>query len=247
MNLSLLFEKNGNWLFKYRSSLPLIMFAASIAVFIYMKLYPQTSPFYNTPYEKPFVFFAFATAILGFIVRIYTVGHSAPNTSGRNTENQVADSLNTTGIYSIVRNPLYIGNFFMWLGPALLTENFWFVCFFIVLFILFYERIIFAEEQYLIGKFGETYLNWTKRTPCVLPRFSQFQRSPAPFNWKKVFRQEKNGLVAIFLIFAFFDILRVFISGDKSYNSFFVIGSAVSLILYFILKYLKYNSDLLKD
>ena len=33
------------------------------------------------------------------------------NTSGRNTHDQVADSLNTSGIYSIVRHPLYVGNF----------------------------------------------------------------------------------------------------------------------------------------
>ncbi|MGB8874133.1 MAG: hypothetical protein WCC75_12145, partial [Desulfobaccales bacterium] len=37
-------------------------------------------------------------------------------TSGRNTQGQVAETLNTTGIYSLVRNPLYLGNFLIWLG-----------------------------------------------------------------------------------------------------------------------------------
>ncbi|MGC9453013.1 MAG: methyltransferase family protein, partial [Oceanipulchritudo sp.] len=48
-------------------------------------------------------------------------------TSGRNTKQQVAYSLNTTGFYSVVRNPLYLGNFFMYLGIALFTHHWWLV------------------------------------------------------------------------------------------------------------------------
>ncbi|NLL27934.1 MAG: DUF1295 domain-containing protein [Bacteroidales bacterium] len=36
--------------------------------------------------------------------------------SGKNTEKQIADFLNTKGMYSIVRHPLYLGDFLMWLG-----------------------------------------------------------------------------------------------------------------------------------
>ena len=36
-------------------------------------------------------------------------------TSGKNTAKQIAESLNTSGIYSVLRNPLYLANFLNWL------------------------------------------------------------------------------------------------------------------------------------
>jgi len=83
---------------------------------------------------------------LGLFIRAYAVGHTPANTSGRNTKEQLADELNTTGIYSMVRHPLYLGNFFMWLGAAVLTKNGWFIVAFILLYWIYYERIMFAEE-----------------------------------------------------------------------------------------------------
>ena len=55
--------------------------------------------------------------LFGVLLRLYTVDFTPNNTSGRNTsEGQIADELNTTGLYSLTRNPLYVGNFFMWMG-----------------------------------------------------------------------------------------------------------------------------------
>jgi len=71
-------------------------------------------------------------SILGETIRIFTVGYAPRNTSGRNTiAGQIADELNTSGIYSLVRHPLYLGNFFIWLGPVLFVRTFVFVIFFI--------------------------------------------------------------------------------------------------------------------
>ena len=51
-------------------------------------------------------------------------GFAARNTSGRNTgQGQVADKLNTTGAYSLTRNPLYLGNALMWAAVAMLTGS----------------------------------------------------------------------------------------------------------------------------
>jgi len=99
-------------------------------------------------------------SLCGLAIRVYTVGHTPANTSGRNTAGQLAESLNTTGIYSLVRHPLYLGNFFMWLGVALLIANFWFVIAFVFAYWIYYERIMFAEEQFLRTKFGPTYVEW---------------------------------------------------------------------------------------
>ena len=64
-------------------------------------------------------------SFLGLIVRCVTVGYVPRGTSGRNTRSQVAETLNTTGIYSITRNPLYLGNFLIMVGVTLFMQVWW--------------------------------------------------------------------------------------------------------------------------
>src|SRR5690606_25761265 len=143
------------------------------------------------------------------------------NTSGRNThEGQVADTLNTTGIYSIVRHPLYLGNFLMWLGPALLTENLWFIIVFILSYWVYYERIMFAEEQFLARKFGEVYTKWADSVPAFIPKFRPFSKPDFPFSIKKVLKKEKNGLFALFFIFMVFDFIGEWLKDHTHFNYF---------------------------
>ena len=54
------------------------------------------------------------------MIRIYTVGTTPAGTSGRNRDKQIAEKLNKTGVYSIIRHPLYLGNLLIWLGVAFL-------------------------------------------------------------------------------------------------------------------------------
>jgi len=147
-------EKQGNFLFKYRGYLPLIIVAVGLAVFIEPHL--TVIHFFVLKYSTV-EFIGLFISLFGLFIRAYAVGHTPANTSGRNTKEQLADELNTTGIYSMVRHPLYLGNFFMWLGAAVLTKNGWFIVAFILLYWIYYERIMFAEEQFLRRKFGSVY------------------------------------------------------------------------------------------
>ena len=105
-------------------------------------------------------------------IRAYTIGHTPKGTSGRNTKKQVANALNTTGAYSLVRNPLYLGIFFMGLGVALFAHLWWLTLIYVLAFWLYYERVIFAEEAYLRDKFGAEYLSWADRTPIPTIEFT---------------------------------------------------------------------------
>jgi len=236
------FEKQGVWLFKYRGTLPVLILLIGLAVYLYSVLNPETFIIQDSQIKSYYLIFCIAVSLFGQYIRAYTVGHTPKNTSGRNTEKQLADSLNTTGIYSTVRHPLYVGNFFMWFGPALLTENIWFNIAFILFYWVYYERIMFAEEQFLRRKFGETYLKWAEKTPAFIPSFKNFVKPNLPYSWKKVLKKEKNGFAAIFIIFAAFDIAGELLKGSKDFNNYLLIAAGISIILYLVLKALKKSS-----
>ena len=189
----------GDILFRYRSYLPVVIILPALYLFI-----TNTRSVINVPeaHRLAYELGCLAVALLGELIRIKAVGHSADNTSGRNTtEGQLADSINSTGLYSTLRHPLYLGNYLMWLGLAGLTEHLWFMLAFTAFYWLYYERIMFAEEEFLIGKFGDAYEAWSKRTPAFIPKFSQWIKPKLPFSWRKVIRQEKASILNLFLVF----------------------------------------------
>ena len=147
-------EKQGNFLFKYRGQFPVLLFILA-APFIYITDYTDLSS--NTASYN--MYSAIFISILGFFIRFYTIGTTPKGTSGRNTKKQVADELNSNGMYSVVRHPLYLGNFLVWLGISINTINLYFIIIMSLLFWLYYERIMFAEERFLERKFGNKYLD----------------------------------------------------------------------------------------
>lgn len=238
------FEKQGNWLFRHRSILPIVILFIALVVFIQTITQNRNSLVCSLGFELTCLFIG----LFGLAIRIYTVGHTPKNTSGRNThEGQVADTLNTTGIYSIVRHPLYLGNFLMWLGPALLTENLWFIIVFILSYWVYYERIMFAEEQFLARKFGEVYTKWADSVPAFIPKFRPFSKPHFPFSIKKVLKKEKNGLFALFFIFMVFDFIGEWLKDHTHFNYFITIGCIVTLILYCVLKFIKSKTTWLNE
>lgn len=233
-------KTQGDYLFKHRSYLPIIILIVGIAVFVFAEF--QRSEIPHTWISKYYDYFCLFVSLFGLFIRIVTVGRTPKNTSGRNTKGgQLADELNTTGIYSTLRHPLYLGNFFMWLGVAMLTQNTWFIIAFVLFYAFYYERIMYAEEAFLRGKFGQDYMNWAENVPAIIPSFKHHQKAKYPFSFRKVLLKEKNGLWAVFLLFWIFMLLRDIISsGTFVLNlSFWFYGAIASTIFYFILKIIK--------
>jgi len=140
-------------------------------------------------------------SLLGECVRIFTIAYVPSGTSGRNTKRQLATSLNQTGIYSTVRHPLYLGNFFMFLGPFIFTGNIYGIIILILAFGIYYERIMFAEEAYLIKSFGIEYENWSFKTPAFIPNIFIYSPVNSKFSFTKVLEREYSGICGVFLIF----------------------------------------------
>ncbi len=196
-------ERQGELLFRKRGVLPLIILVAGLGVYAYN--ISQGLLFPGSEREGYYSIFCLAISLFGLAIRMYTVGHTPRNTSGRNTsEGQIADEVNTTGIYSVVRHPLYVGNFFMWFGIGLLTQDVWFLVAFVLLYWIYYERIMFAEEQFLRKKFGPMYTDWAETVPAFIPRLGDWKKSSLSYSFRKAIYREKSGTLWVFLAFYIF-------------------------------------------
>ena len=68
-----------------------------------------------------------------------------------------ASSLQTTGIYGITRNPMYVGLAMVYLGITCFIGNWWNIILSPLLFLIVQEYIIKREEKYLEFEFGQQY------------------------------------------------------------------------------------------
>ena len=155
---------------------------------------------------------------------------------------------NTTGIYSLVRHPLYIGNFLMWLGPVLFVRSPVFLIIFILVYWLYYERIIFAEEQFLRKKFGDAYDIYSEKVRAVLPRFKGFVKPSLPFSLKSVLKREYNSFVNIFLIFTLLDLFRNYFLSERIYlTPMWIYMTVPTLIIWLVIRLMHKKTGLLKE
>jgi protein-S-isoprenylcysteine O-methyltransferase Ste14 len=73
-----------------------------------------------------------------------------------------ASSLQTTGIYGMTRNPMYVGLAIVYLGITCFIGNWWNIILFPVLFFTVQEYIIKREEKYLELEFGERFSDYKR-------------------------------------------------------------------------------------
>jgi protein-S-isoprenylcysteine O-methyltransferase Ste14 len=241
MTLQEEFEKTGEYFFRWRSYLPLIM-----AVFFILALVGYRTPLKNPGLNLAWNFFCLAVALLGEGIRFFTVGFVPRGTSGRNTKGQVAETLNTTGMYAVVRNPLYLGNFIIWFGLSLFMKLWWFTTLIILFFLIFYERIIFTEERFLREKFGDEFLQWTAKTPVIIPNFKNWRPPTLPFSWKSALVREYGSFYAIIVTFTLLELLGgLGASGRFILDAIWIKIFIGSTIFYLTIRYLKKKTKLL--
>ena len=83
--------------------------------------------------------------------------------------------LATTGAYSLVRHPLYLGNFLILAGFTLASGN-WIVALVVFFFFLFYyPAAIRYEDTKLEGIFGADWRAWSGDIPAMFPTRVKWQ------------------------------------------------------------------------
>jgi hypothetical protein len=77
----------------------------------------------------------------------------------------------------------------------------------VFLFWVYYERIIFAEEEFLRAKFGDAYLEWADRTPAFLPDVRKWRPPDLPFCWRTALKREYQTLFHLIVVFTAIEVI----------------------------------------
>ncbi len=222
--------RTGKFLFKYRSFTPV-----PLIIFIVLFFRPMTHP----KYDLQIILVGFFLMVLGEVIRVFSVGFSFPGTSGR--ENFLrAENLNISGIYSIVRNPLYVGNIFIYTGILITYSNIYALLVFDLILILQYYFIIKSEENFLFDTYGSEYIKYKDSVNSIIPNFRNYCKPENPFDKVKVILKENDSVFNSFVIFGTLLLYKEYIAAGNIVNKkLYFIYFGILIILYIFIKLLK--------
>jgi protein-S-isoprenylcysteine O-methyltransferase Ste14 len=109
----------------------------------------------------------------------------------------------TYGIFAWMRNPLYVGNFLIWMGFTVASGVLWFLPVAILLFAVEYTFIVRYEEGVLESIFGAEYLAYKERTPRWFPRPPGTDEE-GEHNWGEAWKSETSTFLQYIVIAGLF-------------------------------------------
>jgi protein-S-isoprenylcysteine O-methyltransferase Ste14 len=124
--------------------------------------------------------------VAGELLRL--AGVSAAGTVTRRRSRDV-QRLVTYGVFAWMRNPLYVGNFLIWIGFVIGSGVLWFIPIAIVLFAVEYTLIVRYEEGVLESIFGVEYVDYKARVSRWMPR-PPSAPAPGEHRWGEALRSE---------------------------------------------------------
>jgi protein-S-isoprenylcysteine O-methyltransferase Ste14 len=139
-------------------------------------------------------------ALVGAVLRVwgaaylgYGIVHHAEMQAG---------TVMAAGPYRYVRNPLYLGGWFMLAAISLLMPPSG-ALFTMVLVTVFYLRLILGEEAFLAAQLGEPYRAYLRAVPRLVPRLrTSLPSAAAQPHWLVAWLTEVNP-IGIFITLAF--------------------------------------------
>jgi protein-S-isoprenylcysteine O-methyltransferase Ste14 len=161
---------------------------------------------------------SFAAGFIGILIRAAALAFAPEGTSSRDTHQLRAPSLNTTGMYSIVRNPLYLGNALLWLGAVASLGLWWLVVLIALLYWLYIERVILVEESFLEREFGRQFTDWAAETPAFVPNPALWRPAVGRFSWRRL-STEHNGLLGFVAAVTLFSVGVEVIVGQRPFSA----------------------------
>jgi protein-S-isoprenylcysteine O-methyltransferase Ste14 len=142
----------------------------------------------------------FVFIVLGEAIRLAGVAAAGTVTRRRS---RTVQRLVTYGIFAWMRNPLYVGNFLIWLGFIVISGVFWFIPVAVILFAMEYTLIVRYEEGVLESIFGDEYLRYKSRTSRWFPR-PPGSDEDGEHHWGEAWRSEISTFLQYIAITAAF-------------------------------------------
>jgi protein-S-isoprenylcysteine O-methyltransferase Ste14 len=137
---------------------------------------------------------------------IRLAGVAAAGTVTRRRSRDVQRLVNY-GIFGWMRNPLYVGNFLIWMGFVVASGVLWFLPVAIVIFAVEYTYIVAYEEGVLESIFGQEYLTYKQRTPRWFPRPPSVKEA-GPHDWGEAWKSEVSTFLQYLAI-----VIALFVKG----------------------------------
>jgi protein-S-isoprenylcysteine O-methyltransferase Ste14 len=177
----------GGWLFRHRTSLPVPVAIAILAV-----------PAGDDWHSPLIVGGGVVVTLLGELIRFWGVHHIGVISR---TRSERLGPLIESGPFALVRNPLYIGNILLWVGFALTARLVWLAPIVLLLLGAEYHAIVRWEESLLESKRGEEYRDYLSRVPRWMPRLwrerQHGREGQEGFAWGATLFSERGTLLAI--------------------------------------------------
>lgn len=176
----------GHFLFGYRDYLfPLVFLLLVLAT-------RPDVPFGSERLDWYMSIAGIGIALIGQGWRMLAVGGVENIRRGGRQKQIAAEVLIHTGLFAHSRNPLYLGNLLIIGGLVCIADCRWWYLFILPGFVGVYYAIILAEEDFLVQKFGQEYVDYCQRVNRLVPTFKGLRRSlvQCSFDWKRALRKE---------------------------------------------------------
>ncbi|MDZ4731270.1 MAG: isoprenylcysteine carboxylmethyltransferase family protein [Xanthomonadales bacterium] len=136
------------------------------------------------------IYLGFALALIGQVWRIYAAGVIYKN-----------KQLATTGAYSLVRHPLYLGNFLILVGFTIACSN-WIVVLIVLFFFWFYyPAAIKYEDTKLERIFEDQWRAWSANTPAMFPtRLAWKGNANAEWNARQSLLRNGELIISVYIV-----------------------------------------------
>jgi len=176
-------QKLGEILFRLRDYTPIPVGVAAIL--------------YANPTACSLAFGAIVS-LIGEVIRAYGVAFIGTISRTRSYSN---GQLVSSGPFSVLRNPLYLGNLGLSLGISIMAGVWWIPLLVVAFFYAQYIPIVAWEEMKLARIFGQEYTKYCAEVPNRwFPKLSAFYRygwCVKPDSWGPAIKSEKRTLTAI--------------------------------------------------
>jgi Phospholipid methyltransferase len=132
-----------------------------------------------------------AVAVLGILVRVWASGFVVKN-----------KELSTTGPYGLVRHPLYTGNILMLIGYCLINGQWWSWAVGAFFLWCWYPPAISYEDRKLHKIFGDPWLDWSSKTPALVPKtLNPGSSEHTGWSFAKSLKQNWEPVIVVYSIF----------------------------------------------